>query len=78
MVDILPEIPLWVKHPDYERVSITFQTFLLVVIFMFSKTLQHGFFMILQIDWFNDVVRDMWPYIDKVNTLKNLLLVVYL
>ncbi|XP_042751636.1 synaptotagmin-3 isoform X1 [Lactuca sativa] len=36
LVDILPEIPLWVKHPDYER-----------------------------IDWFNDVVRDMWPYIDK-------------
>ncbi|KAI3791773.1 hypothetical protein L2E82_05636 [Cichorium intybus] len=36
IVDILPELPLWVKHPDYER-----------------------------IDWFNDVVRDMWPYIDK-------------
>lgn len=36
LVDILPELPLWVKHPDYER-----------------------------IDWFNDVIRDMWPYIDK-------------
>nr|XP_043613796.1 synaptotagmin-3-like [Erigeron canadensis] len=36
LIDILPELPLWVKHPDYERV-----------------------------DWFNDVVRDMWPYLDK-------------
>ncbi|XP_076937669.1 synaptotagmin-3-like [Bidens hawaiensis] len=36
LLDILPELPLWVKHPDYERV-----------------------------DWLNDVIRDMWPYLDK-------------
>ncbi|KAL8245245.1 hypothetical protein R6Q59_011503 [Mikania micrantha] len=36
LIDILPELPLWVKHPDYERV-----------------------------DWLNDVIRDMWPYLDK-------------
>ncbi|KAF5773084.1 putative C2 domain, synaptotagmin-like mitochondrial-lipid-binding domain, C2 domain superfamily [Helianthus annuus] len=36
LIDILPELPLWIKHPDYERV-----------------------------DWLNDVIRDMWPYLDK-------------
>ncbi|KAI3822590.1 hypothetical protein L1987_10184 [Smallanthus sonchifolius] len=36
LIDILTELPLWVKHPDYERV-----------------------------DWLNDVIRDMWPYLDK-------------
>lgn len=24
--DILPEIPLWVKNPDYDRVSIAIQS----------------------------------------------------
>ncbi|KAK9079308.1 hypothetical protein SSX86_000979 [Deinandra increscens subsp. villosa] len=36
LIEILPELPLWVKHPDYERV-----------------------------DWLNDVISDMWPYLDK-------------
>ncbi|KAI7751343.1 hypothetical protein M8C21_023440 [Ambrosia artemisiifolia] len=36
LIDILPELPLWIKHPDYERV-----------------------------DWLNEVIRDMWPYLDK-------------
>ncbi|KAK9289505.1 hypothetical protein L1049_007660 [Liquidambar formosana] len=36
LLDILPDIPLWVKNPDYERV-----------------------------DWMNDYIHDMWPYLDK-------------
>ncbi|PKA46169.1 Synaptotagmin-2 [Apostasia shenzhenica] len=33
---MLPEIPLWVKHPDYDRV-----------------------------DWLNQLIGTMWPYLDK-------------
>ncbi|XVF83192.1 hypothetical protein PTKIN_Ptkin16aG0114300 [Pterospermum kingtungense] len=36
LLDLLPDIPLWVKCPDYERV-----------------------------DWLNQFVTDMWPYLDK-------------
>nr|GEY48500.1 synaptotagmin-3-like isoform X2 [Tanacetum cinerariifolium] len=36
LVDIIAELPLWVKHPDYERV-----------------------------DWINEILSDMWPYLDK-------------
>lgn len=25
--DLLPEIPMWVKNPSYDRVSISFQSF---------------------------------------------------
>ncbi|KAH9530525.1 hypothetical protein CY35_20G008600 [Sphagnum magellanicum] len=34
--ELLPEIPLWVKNPDYDRV-----------------------------DWVNNIVKDLWPYLDK-------------
>lgn len=36
LVDLLPELPLWVMNPDYERVN-----------------------------WFNDFIANMWPYLDK-------------
>ncbi|KAK2658076.1 hypothetical protein Ddye_011128 [Dipteronia dyeriana] len=36
VLDLLPELPLWVKQPEYER-----------------------------IDWLNDFLSDMWPYLDK-------------
>lgn len=36
LVDLLPELPLWVLNPDYERV-----------------------------DWFNEFIANMWPYLDK-------------
>ncbi|KVH90476.1 hypothetical protein Ccrd_007511 [Cynara cardunculus var. scolymus] len=68
-IDILPELPLWVKQPDYERVSIAFKHSYLpssfVSLCMFSRTMQHGFFIIIQVDWLNGVIRDMWPYLDK-------------
>ncbi|MCD7470856.1 hypothetical protein HAX54_011040 [Datura stramonium] len=36
LIDLLPELPLWVMNPDYERV-----------------------------DWFNEFLANMWPYLDK-------------
>lgn len=36
LIDLLPELPLWVMNPDYERV-----------------------------DWFNEFIANMWPYLDK-------------
>lgn len=36
--ELLPEIPLWVKRPDYDRVCIFFQfLFLFFVAFRFSR-----------------------------------------
>lgn len=64
--DLMPEIPLWVKSPDYERVSI------MIAFLLFSANLFINYVYImmwrifLQVDWLNKFLSDMWPFLDKV------------
>ena len=92
LLDLLPEIPLWIKNSDYDRVSTKLQhthiyvcmcvyivsclpewmlSSLVVVKFQSLKlnnivTSLKSVYIIVQVDWLNQFIHDMWPYLDKV------------
>ena len=70
LVEIMAELPLWVKHPDYERVSTTYSTFLV----SYSPEGSNICGLTIQVDWMNDILSDMWPYLDKVIHVYNFIL----
>jgi len=72
--ELLPEIPLWVKTPDYERVSFVNCDIInfFFRVFKFFKVYDDGgvtvllILCVLQIDWLNKFLLDMWPFLDTV------------
>lgn len=71
--ELLPEIPLWVKTPEFERVSFVNRDIIIFfVLFFFFKVYEDGgvtvllILYVLQIDWLNKFLSDMWPYLDTV------------
>lgn len=61
---MIPEIPLWIKNPDFDRVSIGFGYNL----FHFKNFISLDFvFVFLKVDWLNKLIEYMWPYLDKVS-----------
>ena len=64
---LLPEIPLWVKMPDYDRVCMsTFQnSHSCSGISILVKQASNDFVSV-KIDWLNRFIELMWPYLDKV------------
>ncbi|KAJ6985752.1 synaptotagmin-2-like [Populus alba x Populus x berolinensis] len=59
---ILPEIPLWVKNPDYDRID------------WLNRFIQLMWPYLDKIDWLNRFIQLMWPYLDKAicKTVKNI------
>lgn len=67
LLDLLPEMPLWVKNPDYDRVSIRhFQSLYKSFLALHSLVACLCSLFRAQVDWLNKVLSDMWPYLDKV------------
>ncbi|KAL5154925.1 Digalactosyldiacylglycerol synthase 2, chloroplastic [Glycine soja] len=54
--ELLPEIPLWVKTPDYERVYDDDDDDVTVLLILFLH--------VIQVDWLNKFLLDMWPFLD--------------
>lgn len=71
---MLPEIPLWVKNPDYDRVSytlllsakISIEVSMIVHLGARSSLVLITLSLSRQIDWLNKFIEYMWPYLDKV------------
>ncbi|KAK9920919.1 hypothetical protein M0R45_029456 [Rubus argutus] len=50
LIDLFSEIPPWVKHPDLKDPKLVLCTIICILV---------------QIDWLNKALHDMWPYLDK-------------
>ncbi|CAN0906210.1 SYT2 [Linum grandiflorum] len=62
---MFPEIPLWVKNPDYDRVRLHRLFLLYGEIGIRSKLLIIVFLFLMKVDWLNKFIAHMWPYLDK-------------
>lgn len=68
----MPEIPLWVKSPDYDRVNIHFAYFIWLIQYVYSEkkyliivyAVENALNM--QVDWLNKFLSEMWPFMEKV------------
>lgn len=68
----MPEIPLWVKSPDYDRVNIRFAYFIWLIQYVYSEkkyliivyAVENALNM--QVDWLNKFLSEMWPFMEKV------------
>ena len=65
---ILPEMPIWVKNPDYDKVWLSSSLPVISRIASKSFVLQHA--LLAQVDWINRLVLEMWPFIDKAASMQ--------
>jgi hypothetical protein len=63
---MIPDIPSWVKCPDYERVRTQYTTVSIIYPLLFQDFLINLWHSFLQADWMNKFIFDMWPFLDKV------------
>lgn len=78
--DLMPEIPFWVKSPDYERVSFlsienSTHDFLFClwfpIYFIYFSVFPISWFLVpwlleVQVDWLNKFIHELWPFLEKV------------
>lgn len=67
---MFPEIPLWVKNPDFDRVWRCY-AYIFELIFRCNRLLEwqitYLVYFSMKIDWLNKFLEYMWPYLDKVS-----------
>lgn len=71
---MFPEIPQWVKNPDFDRVRngipLYFQFIFMSCSLLIISETKLLTVLSLKIDWLNKFLELLWPYLDKVTTLE--------
>ena len=71
---ILPEMPIWVKNPYYDKVRLSSSLLSSLPVASHRRLhLSRSFFIptsLAQVDWINRLVLEMWPYIDTAASMQ--------